>query len=71
MSHADDVKLRAACVLVERFARRIGKDVSITFLDRHGSGVTCAPASWSGEAGGKDLYHALKDAERSSDENQQ
>ncbi len=58
----DDVKddeIMAACVLVERVARSIGKDCEIIFTDE---GVQVALLSWGGCSTGETLYEALKDA---------
>lgn len=52
-------KLRDACRVVERYARTIGKDCEVIFLD---DGVQVAPLSWSGSVFSDDLYEALTEA---------
>ena len=51
--------------MVERFARSIGRDCEIVF---HKNGVQVAPLSWAGDVQGVDLYEALLEARKSSDE---
>lgn len=56
-----DNELKEACVIVERFARSLGKDCQVIFTD---DGVSVAPLSWSGDATGDTLYEALTEARK-------
>lgn len=60
-----DAELKKACELVERYARAVGKDCEIIFLD---DGVQVAPPSWGGSVFNETLYDALKEARQSVDE---
>ena len=60
-----DTELKQACEIVERYARSLGKDCEVIFLD---DGVQIAPPSWSGAVFEETLYTALKEARRSVDE---
>ncbi len=56
--------LEDACLLVENFARTLGKDCQIIFTD---DGVEVAPLSWAGSETAKSLYTALTNARKSCD----
>lgn len=60
-----DAELKRACELVERYARSIGKDCEVIFLD---DGVQVALLSWGGDVFDETLYDALKEARRSADD---
>ena len=53
--------LEEACQIVEMYSRSIGADCQIIFTD---SLVSVAPLSWAGDATGKTLFEALKEAKR-------
>lgn len=60
-----DAELKKACEIVERYARSVGKDCEVIFLD---DGVQVAPPSWSGNVFNETLYDALKEARQSVDD---
>lgn len=60
-----DAELKRACEIVERYARSVGKDCQIIFLD---DGVQVAPLSWSGDVFDETLYDALKEAKKTDDD---
>ncbi len=52
-------KDRAACVVVERLCRAVGRDCQVIFLD---DGVQLAPLQWSGDVNEESLADALDEA---------
>jgi hypothetical protein len=60
-----DTELKRACEVVERYARSIGKDCEVIFLD---DGVQVAPPSWGGCVFAETLYDALKEAKTENDQ---
>lgn len=56
MNIPDDISLEDACRVVERYARRLGKDCQIIFLDTE---VSVAPLSWAGDSTGETLFDAM------------
>jgi hypothetical protein len=60
-----DKELKAACELVGKHARRIGKDCQIIFAD---VGVEVAPLSWAGSEVKPKLFQAINAAMKSRDE---
>lgn len=58
-------ELRAACELVERLARSVGRDCEVIFLS---GDVQVAPLSWSGCVNAPTLYEALTQALAESEE---
>lgn len=69
---AREMKLEAACNLVERFARGIGDDCMVVFVSAkgrdigrsRGKSVSVVPAAWSGDTSDVTLYKALKRAKK-------
>ena len=59
-----DEQMKAACAIVETYARSIGKNCQIIFAKGE---VEIAPLSASGSVSAKTLYDALKEAETSFD----
>jgi hypothetical protein len=60
-----DLKLREACVLVERYARLIGRECEVVFCD---DDVQVALLSWSGCVNAPTLYEALTQARKESED---
>lgn len=58
-------QLRAACQIVETYARAIGPDCEIIFCEKD---VQVAPLSWGGCVNADTLYDALKEARQSVDD---
>lgn len=63
MNAAQRKELKSACEKVERFARLIGRDCQVLFLDNE---VQVAPLSWGGAVNEPTLYDALVQAESDS-----